>query len=222
MNVFSGVLKMTKRWPHFMASLVVCFGVMFSGSASAQMAFVAGSDYGVISPAVKTTQPDKVVVTEIFWYGCPHCFRFEPYVEKWSANLPEGVVFEQVPSSINPRWTEHARAYYSFQLMGIIDEIHTAFFDALHLKRQRLDNIDAIAEFVAERGFDEKLFREYYFSFPVETQLRKNAQNEKRYGISGVPAVIVNGKYLVSGSLAGSNERMIQIINFLVTQELAL
>jgi thiol:disulfide interchange protein DsbA len=222
MNVFSGVLKMTKRWPHFMASLVVCFGVMFSGSASAQMAFVAGSDYGVISPAVKTRQPDKVVVTEIFWYGCPHCFRFEPYVEKWSANLPEGVVFEQVPSAINPRWTEHARAYYSFQLMGALDEIHRAFFDAIHLKRQRLNSIDTIAEFVAESGLDEKMFREYYFSFPVETQLRKNAQNEKRYGISGVPAVIVNGKYLVSGSLAGSNERMIQIINFLVAQELAL
>ena len=73
---------MIKRWPQFMVSLVVCFGIMFSGSASAQMAFLAGSDYEVISPVVKTTQPDKVVVTEIFWYGCPHCFRFEPYVEK--------------------------------------------------------------------------------------------------------------------------------------------
>ena len=152
-----------------------------------------------------------------------HCYGYgpetSPNIDRLAA---EGVVFEQVPSSINPRWTEHARAYYSFQLMGILGEIHTAFFDALHLKRQRLDNIDAIAGFVAERGFDEKVFREYYFSFPVETQLRKNAQNEKRYGISGVPAVIVNGKYLVSGSVAGSNERMIQIINFLVAQELAL
>ena len=208
---------MMKRW---LLGLALC--VMFSGSAIAQMAFVEGSDYQLITPAVKTTQPDKVVVTEIFWYGCPHCFRFEPYVEKWSAKLPDGVVFEQVPSSLNPRWTEHARAYYSFQLMGQLEQTHRAFFDAIHLKRERLTDLDTIAGFVAERGLDEKAFREYYSSFPVETQIRKNLQREKRYGHNGVPAVIVNGKYLVSGSLAGSNERMIQIMNFLVAQELAL
>jgi thiol:disulfide interchange protein DsbA len=208
---------MMKRW---LLGLALC--VMFSGSAIAQMAFVEGSDYQPITPAVKTTQPDKVVVTEIFWYGCPHCFRFEPYVEKWSAKLPDGVVFEQVPSSLNPRWTEHARAYYSFQLMGQLEQTHRAFFDAIHLKRERLADLDAIAGFVADRGLDEKVFREYYSSFPVETQIRKNVQREKRYGHNGVPAVIVNGKYLVSASLAGSNERMIQIMNFLVAQELAL
>ena len=78
-----------------------------------------------------------------------------------------------------------------------------------------------IAEFAAGLGVDEKLFRESYFSFPVETQIRKNIQKEKRYGHRGVPAIVVNGKYLVSASLAGSNERMIQIMNYLVTQELA-
>jgi thiol:disulfide interchange protein DsbA len=162
-----------------------------------------------------------VVVTEIFWYGCPHCFRFEPYAQKLAAELPDGAVFEQVPSSINPRWTEHARAYYSFELMGVLDEIHQEFFDAIHLKRQRLDNVDAIAGFVAEQGLDEKAFREYYYSFPVETRIRQNNQKEQRYGHGGVPAVIVNGKYLVTGSLAGSNERMVEIIKFLVDRELA-
>ena len=208
---------MIKRWLAGLALLL-----MASGSAFAQMAFVEGADYQTISPAVKTSQPDKVVVTEIFWYGCPHCFRFEPYVNRWSADLPDGVVFEQVPSSLNPRWTEHARAYYSFQLMGALEKTHEAFFDAIHLKRQRLNSLDTIAEFVAEQGLDEKAFREHYFSFPVETQIRKNNQKEKRYGHQGVPAVIVNGKYLVTGSLAGSNERMIEIMNFLVAEELSL
>jgi thiol:disulfide interchange protein DsbA len=195
---------------------------LVSASASAQMAFVEGNDYQLVSPPVQTSQPDKVVVTEIFWYGCPHCFRFEPYVERWSANLPEGVVFEQVPSSLNPRWTEHARAYYSFKMMGVLDEVHRDFFDAIHLERQRLMDLDSIAEFVASKGLDEQAFREHYFSFPVETQVRKDIQKEKRYGHRGVPSVIVNGKYLVSASLAGSNERMIEIINFLVSRELQL
>lgn len=208
---------MIKRW-----LLGLTLLSLVSGSAFAQLAFIEGSDYQRISQPVKTSQPDKVVVTEMFWYGCPHCFRFEPYVERWSASLPVGVVFEQVPSSLNPRWTEHARAYYAFKVMGVLDQTHEAFFDALHLKRQRLNSVDTIAEWVGERGLDEKAFREAYFSFPVETQIRKNVQKEKLYGHGGVPAVIVNGKYLVSGSLAGSNERMIEIMNFLVAQELGL
>ena len=207
---------MIKRWLMGLALLM-----LVSGAASAQTAFQAGADYQVISPAVKTTEPDKVVVTEIFWYGCPHCFRFEPYVERWAAGLPDGVVFEQVPSSLNPRWTELARAYYAFKMMGVLEKTHKAVFDAIHLKRQRLDGLDSIAAFAASLGLDEKVFREDYASFPVETQIRKNMQKEKRYGHRGVPAVIVNGKYLVSASLAGSNERMIQIMNFLVSQELA-
>ena len=145
---------MIKRGLKSLAVLTLFAGVMLSGSAVAQMAFVEGNDYTLISPAAKTSVPDKVVVTEIFWYGCPHCFRFEPYVEKWSASLPEGVIFEQVPSSLNPRWTEHARAYYSFQMMGALEQTHRAFFDAIHLKRQRLNSVDTIAEFVAERGLD--------------------------------------------------------------------
>jgi len=207
---------MLKRW---LAGFVLLS--MVSGAAFAQMAFIEGQDYKPITPPVKTSQPDKVVVTEIFWYGCPHCFRFEPYVQKLAAELPDGAVFEHVPSSINPRWTEHARAYYSFELMGVLDQIHQPFFDAIHLKRQRLDNVDAIAGFVAEQGLNEKAFREYYYSFPVENQIRKNNRIEQRYGHGGVPAVIVNGKYLVTSSLAGSNERMVEIIKFLVDRELA-
>ncbi len=207
---------MIKRWLKSFAILM-----LISGSAAAQMTFTEGSDYQLISPPVKTSQPDKVVVTEIFWYGCPHCFRFEPYVERWSAGLPEGVVFEQVPSSLNTRWTEHARAYYAFKMMDALDQTHKALFDAIHLKRQRLMSLDAVAEFAGDLGLDQKLFRENAFSFPVETQIRKNIQKEKRYGHQGVPAVIVNGKYLVSASQAGSNERMIEIMNFLVAKELA-
>ena len=207
---------MIKRW-----LLAFTLLTLTSTGALAQVAFIEGQDFQRISPAVKTSDPNQVVVTEVFWYGCPHCFRFEPYAERFAASLPDGVVFEQVPSALNPRWVEHARAYYSFQAMGALEQTHKAFFDAIHLKRQRLNSQDTIAEFVAERGLDEKAFRDAYFSFPVETQLRRNGQKEKRYGHNGVPAVIVNGKYLVSASLAGSNERMIQIMNFLVAQELA-
>lgn len=207
---------MVKRWLYGIFLML-----LLTASATAQQGFEAGTHYQLIDPVVKTSQPDKIVVTEIFWYGCPHCFRFEPYVERWAQSLPEGVVFEQVPSVLNPRWTEHARAFYALKMMGAQEKVHRALFDAIHVKRQRLTSLDTIAVFVAEQGLDEKQFRDNYFSFPVDTQVRKNMQAEKHYGHEGVPAVVVNGKYLVSASMAGSNERMIEVMTFLVAKELA-
>ena len=161
------------------------------------------------------------MVTEVFWYGCPHCFRFEPYINKWKQNLPEGVVFEQVPSVLNPRWSEHARTFYALELIGATDPAHAKFFQALHLQNRRLNSLDTIAKFMASQGVDEKKFREAYHSFPVDTLVRKSKSKERKYGHNGVPAVIINGKYRTSGSMAGSNQRMIEVINFLVQMELA-
>jgi thiol:disulfide interchange protein DsbA len=206
---------MLKKW---MFVLISC--LLLATPAVAQQAFIDGVDYQRIDPAVKTSDPGKVVVTEVFWYGCPHCFRFEPYVEKWAETLPESVVFEQMPSALNPRWTEHARAYYAMQLMGVQEQLHGKMFNAIHLKRQRLNNLDSIAKFVAEQGYDEQLFRQHYASFAVDSQIRKNNKIEQRYGHGGVPAVIVNGKYLTGAAMAGSNERLIKIIDFLVAGEL--
>jgi len=206
---------MFKQW---LPGLILA--LLFTAQASAQQAFKPGVDYQRIEPAVETTNPEKVVVTELFWYGCPHCFRFEPYIERWKKSMPEGVVFEHVPSVLNPRWIEHARAFYALQLLGAPAQTHKALFDAIHIKRQRLTSLDTIAGFVAEQGLDEKKFRELYSSFPVDTQIRKNIQKEKRYNPSGVPTVIVNGKYMTSGGMAGSFERMLNIINYLVALEL--
>ncbi len=197
--------------------LISC--LLLSTSAIAQQAFIEGVDFQRIDPVFKTSDPDKVVVTEVFWYGCPHCFRFEPYVIKWADSLPDGVVFEQLPSSLNPRWVVHARTYYAMKMMAVQEQLHEKFFNAIHLKRQRLDSVDSIATFIADQGYDEKLFREYYASFAVDSQVRKNNKIEQRYGHQGVPSVIVNGKYLTGAAMAGSNKRLIKIIEFLVAEE---
>ncbi len=189
---------------------------------TAHAEFDEGIEYAKLKQPVKTSNPDKVVVTEVFWYGCPHCFRFEPYIERWDAAKPEGVVFEQVPSVLNPRWSEQARAYFALEMMGETEKVHKALFRALHLKNRRINSLETLAAFVAEMGVDEKKFRETYQSFPVDTQLRKSKQKERKYGHTGVPTVIINGKYRTSASMAGSNARMIDVINHLVQKELAL
>jgi len=206
---------MLKKW-----MLVLFTGFLFATPVVAQMAFVEGVDYKRIDPPVLTSDPARVVVTEIFWYGCPHCFRFEPFIEKWAESLPDGVVFEQVPSAINAAWSVHARAYYAFKMMGVLDQVHKKLFNAIHVQRQRLNSLDSIAEFVAEQGLDEKEFRKQYASFPVDSLVRKGKQKELHYGLEGVPTIIVNGKYRTSGVMAGNFDRLLQIINYLVAEEL--
>lgn len=208
---------MMKKW-----AISLITALLISTQVMAQQAYVEGVDYKAIPTVVKTSHPEKVVVTEIFWYGCPHCFRLESYIQQWQKKIPKGVVFEQVPSVLNPSWSTHARTFYALKLMGVQEEVHKKLFDAIHIERNRLNNIDQLADFVADQGLDENLFRESYASFPVDAQIRKNSQIEKRYGHNGVPAIIVNGKYLASGSMAGSNDRLIKIIDYLVASELRL
>ena len=201
--------------------LTVLLGLsLLSCDGSSQEAYVEGKNYRAISPPVETSEPDKVVVTEMFWYGCPHCFHFEPYIRRWSAKLSDGVVFERLPSTLNQPWEVHARAFYAFKMMGVLEQVHSDFFDAIHVEHQRLFDLESIAGWVASNGLDEKAFREDYASIAVDTQLGKNALMEKSYGNRGVPAMIVNGKYLVSASYADSYEQMLEIVNFLVNREL--
>ena len=186
----------------------------------AQVAFVEGTHFVSINPPVATSNPDKVVVTELFWYGCPHCYRLEPRVRAWAPGLPDGVVFEQIPSIVSPRWANHARAFYTLQMMEKQELLHDKIYDALHVERRRLNSVDEIVGFVSEQGVDEKAFRDTWNSFPVDAQLRKNFSKEKKYGHDGVPALIVNGKYRTSAAMAGDNQRLLEVVEFLVQREL--
>ena len=205
----------------FRTGIFTLFALLVAFSSVNAQQFDEGIEYIEIKKPVKTSNKDKVVVTELFWYGCPHCFRFEPYVEKWQETIPDSVVLEQVPSVLNPSWMEHARAFFALQMMGETEKVHKKLFSAIHLKNKRLNSVDQIAAFVKDLGVDEKKFREHYHSFPVDTLVRKSKQKERKYGHRGVPAVVINGKYRTSASQAGSNARMIEVIDYLVKKELA-
>ncbi|MDJ0832600.1 MAG: thiol:disulfide interchange protein DsbA/DsbL [Gammaproteobacteria bacterium] len=202
-------------------TLFLFFLALFSLSAVYAEDFSEGIEYDKLKNPVTTSNPDKVVVTEVFWYGCPHCFRLEPYMVKWKETLPDGVELEIVPSVLNRNWANHARAYYALQMMGADEQMHARIFNAIHLRNQRLDTAESLADFVAKQGLDEKQFLDYFGSFPVDSKLRKNRQIERKYGHRGVPAIIVNGKYLTSASRAGSNAQMLKVVDYLIQQELA-
>jgi len=180
--------------------------------------------YETLSPAQPTQNPDKIEVIEFFWYGCPHCYSFEPLLEKWVKTLPENVEFIRQPVAFNELWSKHAKAYYTAEALGVVDKVHTDFFDVVqdamkNNKKDKLDTEDALAKFFAAHGVNETQFHEAYNSFVVDAKMRQASLIANRYGITGVPAIIINGKYKTNGTLAGSHEKMIEVMNNLIKQE---
>ena len=208
-----------------MQRLITLLALLFAMSLAIQpIAFAEQYEEGVhyerVVPAQPTTTMNKVEVLEIFWYGCPHCFRFEPYVERWLRKQPKNAQFVRLPGIFRPSWENHARAYYTAELLGVMDKVHKPLFNAIHLQKKKMDNEEVLRDFFSEHGeVDKADFIKTFRSFAVETRLRRAKTMTNRYGIDGVPAVIVNGKYRISARTAGSNAEMLKVINFLVKKE---
>jgi len=181
--------------------------------------YKAGTHYTELAKPIPTQSGDKIEVLEFFWYGCPHCFHFEPIISKWKKTAPDYVYFVRVPAPLNPKWMVHTKTYYALELMGKLDKYHQAIFDALHVERKKLYTLDAIADYLASKGLDKKAFIDAYNSFAVEMRARQAMQLGRDYGLNGVPMLTVNGKYVISASQAGSYEEMINITNYLIARE---
>jgi len=181
-----------------------------------------GIDYEAVVPPVSGATDGKVKVVELFWYGCPHCFQFDPTLQAWLKSKPANVEFERIPAIFNnPTWELHARAYYTADVMGVLEKVHEPLFDALHVKKERLNSKEALHDFFVAQGIDGKEFDATFDSFAVSGLVRNAALLTKQYGIDGVPAMAVQGKYRVGGKLAGSYENMMRIVDHLVVKESA-
>ncbi len=189
--------------------------LMATGSAQAQQ----GQGYELVNPPQPTATGDKIEVVELFWYGCPHCFRLEPSIKRWLESKPADVEYVRIPAILPPAWELLARAYYVAEALGKVEEIHDPLFNAIHAERQRIGTQDALADFFAAHGVDRDTFDKTFRSFSVETKIKRAKLMSERYGINGVPAIIVNGKYRTSGSLAGSNANMLRVVDQLIAQE---
>jgi thiol:disulfide interchange protein DsbA len=177
--------------------------------------------FDLITPPQPTDTPDKIEVVEVFWYGCPHCYSFLPAMEKYSQGTADDVAVRHMPAIFRDSWIAHARAFYTAELLGVEEQIHRPLFDAIHVDKQPLDSQEALMKFFETYGVSNDDFNKTYKSFAVETLLRKSQVMQQRYGVRGTPTVIVNGKYRVSGTLAGSPEDMIKVVEALVERERA-
>lgn len=177
----------------------------------------------VVPPVETSTGNDGVEVIELFWYGCPHCYRLEPYIERWIEHKPDAVSYIRIPAIFpnRPVWETHARAFYTAEVLGVVETIHRPLFDAIHALRRKLDDEDALAAFFAEQGVDEAEFRKVFNSFAVDGKVRRAQQLTRRYGIDGVPTMIVDGRYRTGPALAGTYARTMPIVDALVQKVIA-
>lgn len=191
------------------------------GGALAATSFDEGIEYKRVAEPQRLQPGDDVEVLELFWYGCPHCYQLEPAIERWLESKPEGVSFRRLPAAASTRWIPHAKAYFAAEQLGELDKLHEPLFKALHEERRKVFSDEQLIAFAAEQGIDEEAFREAYQSFPVDMKVRQSAELVRRYQLSGVPAIVVNGAYTTGVTEAGGRDQLFELVDYLVEKEQA-
>ncbi|RMG34362.1 MAG: thiol:disulfide interchange protein DsbA/DsbL [Gammaproteobacteria bacterium] len=158
--------------------------------------FEEGINYEKIEPQPPIGKPgDKIEVLEFFMWLCPHCNRLEPHMQAWLKHKADDIEFVRVPAMFGGPANLHVKVFYALQAMGELDRLHQAFFDEIHKKRNRLRDQDAVEEFLQAQGVDIDKFRQAMNSFAVAAHANRAAALMRRYGIHGVPALVVDGRY---------------------------
>ncbi|MFT5930627.1 MAG: thiol:disulfide interchange protein DsbA [Oceanospirillaceae bacterium] len=181
--------------------------------------YQAGTHYIVLDEPIKSSNAETVVVNEFFGYTCPHCNGFESQLHKWSSEQADDVTFMPIPVVFGRSWEPYAKAYFIALSLGVLDQTHQAMYDAIHIDKRRITNQQALAGFFAEHGVSKTDFDSAYDSFDLQNKLRQGGRLAARAQITGVPSMLVNGKYMVNATLAGSNEGMLAVVDYLVELE---
>jgi len=204
-----------------MKRLLFCLlGLLFAASVASQDRPTEGIDYLTLKPSLPTDSPGKVEVIEFFWYRCPHCYNLEPMLEQWIKRLPRDAQFKRVPAVFNDEWALDARVFFSLEATGDWARVHRPLFDAIHkqggaqLKGEAY--LKFVADFLAKHEVDPAKYQAAFKSFSVDNSLRRAAQMTLAYRIDGVPALAVNGRYVVSATMSGDRRTMLNVTSYLI------
>jgi thiol:disulfide interchange protein DsbA len=177
-----------------------------------------GINFKPTKEAIPTESKDKIEVVELFWYGCVHCFNMDPYLDKWADNLPKDVTFKRIPAIPRKDWVASAKAYYALESLGLLNKLHEKLFDAIHIEKTvKHNDTKALISWIALTGKLEKKDVEAAFnSFSMKSKLSKSFKIFKAAGATGVPTIIIDGKYFTSSTMAGNEQNAIDIMNFII------
>jgi thiol:disulfide interchange protein DsbA len=174
-----------------------------------------GFDYRILPIPQPVETKGKVEVIEFFWYGCPHCYDFEPELISWVKRQPKDVVFKRVPVAFRDDFMPHSQLFYTLEALGKGDALHEKVMYAMHKENKRLLTESEIADWAAAQGIDRNTFLATYRSFAVTSKARAARQLADAYRIDGVPTMVMQGKYVTSPSIAGTKAKAIGVMDFL-------
>ncbi len=192
---------------------------LFGLSAHAEP--VAGQQYVELNSPVPVSKPGQVEVVELFWYGCPHCYQFESTLNPWVEKLPEDVNFVRVPALFGGVWNVHGQAFLTLEAMKVEHKVHDAVFNAIHQEKKKLASAEEFADFIATQGVDRDAFLKTFNSFAVKGQMEKAKKLAMAYQITGVPVMIVGGKYRFDIGSAGGPQQTLKVADYLIAKERA-
>ncbi|HCN64683.1 MAG TPA: thiol:disulfide interchange protein [Pseudomonas sp.] len=203
-------------------SAVLVSASLFGMTAqAADVPLEAGKTYVELANPVPVAEPGKIEVVELFWYGCPHCYAFEPTINPWADKLPADVHFVRIPAMFGGPWDAHGQLFLTLEAMGVEHKVHAAIFNAIQKEGKRLTDKNDMADFVATQGVDKEKFLQTFDSFAIKGQIVKAKELAKKYEVSGVPTLIVNGKYRFDLGTAGGPEQALNVADQLIAKERA-
>ena len=200
-----------------LSSLIILSAFVFFTNTT-QAEFVAGKNYTVIDKPVETSTGTKVEVRELFWYFCPHCFSVHPLLDNWLQTMDSSAQLVLQPA-VFPGWEYGASFYYVLEELGEVNRLHGPLFDAIHVQKLNFKTQQDFVTWLTLNGIDEGRANKVYESFAVKVAVNKAKANTYKYRITGVPAFIVNGKYIVNATSAGSEEKIFEVLDYLIQKE---
>jgi thiol:disulfide interchange protein DsbA len=214
--------QMVSRMFGIMLMALITLTGCLSESSQADEEIVEGKQYTVIDPPIPThVAAGQVEVTELFWYGCPHCYALEPTINKFLANKPDNVVFQRVPATLSPRWAFHAKLFYVGQMLDPTgsQHVHSKIFEAIQKQRRHIDTDEALVRFFTDLGFAPDKINGALQSMEMNAMLARSTDIGNQSKADSVPTIIVNGKYLTSPSMTGGEEKFLNTLKYLVKRE---
>jgi thiol:disulfide interchange protein DsbA len=189
-------------------------------SAADDAKYKFGEHYMRVRAATQPANPDKIEVTEVFAYSCPHCYAFEPALQRWVKKLPPDVEFAQLPHTLGqPGGALRNRAFYAARMLGVLDKFHMPMFSAIHTQHKPMGSLEDIrALFVQSTGVKPADFDGAFAGFAVDAGFRRGETAVQAMGISGVPTIVVNGQYFTSPTIAGGFDGALKVTEFLIEQ----
>ena len=202
------------------AGMIAVLALQLASHTAVAEEWVEGEHYDLITPVIRGTT-DKIEVTEFFWYGCGHCYNFEPQVVQWKKTLDDDVVVKGSPAMWNSLMEVHAKAFYAAEVLGVLDKVHMPLFQAINVDRKRLSSEDELADLFEANGVAREDFSKAFNSFGVGSQVRQANARARAAKITGTPEMMVAGKYRISTRKAGGQANMLKIASYLIEKERA-